>query len=79
MILDEFDNEVSSIINPRVSQGKDITNFPSTAVSFFSKALMKKFIEIYKPKKIAELSHSSGSWPIYLIRENGIDIAVYQS
>lgn len=79
MILDEFDNEVTSIINPKVSQSKNIDNFPTTAVSFFSKALMKKFIEIYKPKKIAELSHSSGSWPIYVIHEDGIDIAVYQS
>ena len=79
MILDEFDNELTSIINPEASQDKKIKNFPSCAVSFFSKALMKKFIEIYKPKKIAELSHSSGSCPIYVIHEDGIDIVVYQS
>jgi len=79
MILDEFDNEVTSIINPKISQKHNFDNFPTCAVSFFSKALMKKFIEIYKPKKIAELSHSSGSCPIYIIHDDGIDIAVYQS
>lgn len=78
MILDEFDNELSSVINP--TDLKPIINeFPSTAVSFFSKALMEKFIDLYNPKKIAELSHSSGSYPIYVINEDGINIAVYQS
>ena len=79
MILDEFDNEITSVINPSASIGNDIKNFPSTAVSFFSKALMEKFIELYNPKKIAELSHSSGCYPIYAINEDGVDIAVYQS
>ena len=79
MILDEFDNEVTSIINPSVSVGKTIKNFPTTAVSFFSKELMKKFIELYNPKEIAKLSHSSGTYRIYKITVDGIDIAVYQS
>lgn len=78
MILDEFDNEVISVINPKNSIGY-IKDFPCCAVSFFSKALMEKFVELYNPKKIAELSHSSGSWPIYKITEDGISIAVYQS
>lgn len=78
MILDEFDNELTSVINPE-SNHKPIKDFPRTAVSFFSKALMEKCIDLYHPKKIAELSHSSGNFPIYVINENGIDIAVYQS
>ena len=44
MILDEFDNEISSVINPIQSVGT-IKNFPKTAVSFFSKELFKKFLE----------------------------------
>lgn len=79
MILDEFDNEITSVINPSASVKCNLQNFPCTAVSFFSKALMEKFIELYEPKKIAELSHSSGAFPIYLINEDGINIAVYQS
>jgi uridine phosphorylase len=79
MILDEFDNEVTSIINPNQSIDSEIKNFPCTAVSFFSKALMDKFIELYNPKIVAELSHSSGCYPIYKITEDGVDIAVYQS
>ncbi len=79
MILDEFDNELTSVINPSASIGKVIKNFPQTAVAFYSKALMEKFIELYHPKKIAELSHSSGSFPIYKITEDGVDIAVYRS
>lgn len=79
MILDEFDNEIMSVINPSASVSKNIKNFPTTAVAFFSKELMKKFIELYEPKKIAELSHSSGTFPIYQIKEDGISIAVYQS
>ena len=59
MILDEFDNELLSVINPSASIDKKIKNFPRTAVTFYSKELMEKFIELYKPKKIAELSHSS--------------------
>ena len=78
MILDEFDNELTSVINPDTNH-KPIKNFPNTAVSFFSKALMDKFIDLYHPKKIAELSHSSGNFPIYEIEEDGISIAVYQS
>ena len=58
---------------------KVIKNFPKTAVSFFSKELMKKFIDLYSPTKIAELSHSSGTFPIYRIKEDGVEIAVYQS
>ena len=79
MILDEFDNEITSIINPSASVGNKIKNFPSTAVSFFSKELMKKFIELYEPVKIAQLAHSSGTYSIYKISEDGVDIAVYQS
>lgn len=79
MILDEFDNEVSSVIDPSASVKNNIKNFPTTAVAFYSKALMEKFIELYHPKKIAELSHSSGTFPIYKISEDGIDIAVYRS
>lgn len=79
MILDEFDNEVTSIINPKISQSNSIKHFPTTAVSFFSKALMEKFIDLYHPKKIAELSHSSGTFPIYKIKEDGVEIAVYRS
>ncbi len=79
MILDEFDNELTSVINPDASVRKNIKNFPKTAVAFYSKALMEKFIELYHPKKIAELSHSSGSFPIYKITEDGVDIAVYRS
>jgi len=55
MILDEFDNEITSVINPSESIKKCIKNFPSTAVAFYSKALMEKFIDLYHPKKIAEL------------------------
>lgn len=79
MILDEFDNEIISVINPSASVSKTIKNFPSTAVAFFSKALMEKFIDLYNPKKIAELSHSSGTFPIYVINEGGVEIAVYRS
>ena len=79
MILDEFDHEVSSVVNPDASLKTNIKDFPSTAICFYSKALTQKFVEIYHPKKIAELSHSSGSFPIYKITEDGIDIAVYRS
>ncbi|MBQ7880369.1 MAG: nucleoside phosphorylase [Clostridia bacterium] len=79
MILDEFDNEVLSVINPSASVNNTIKNFPQTAVTFYSQALMEKFVDLYHPKKIAELSHSSGIFPIYLINENGVDIAVYRS
>ena len=78
MIL-EFDNEPYAVVEPKSSIKKNIKNFPTTAVSFFSKALMHKFIDLYHPKKIAELSHSSGTYPIYVINEDGINIAVYQS
>ena len=79
MILDEFDNETTAIVTPVASIKNSIKNFPSTAVAFYSKALMEKFIELYSPKKIAELSHSSGTFPIYKITEDGVDIAVYRS
>ena len=79
MILDECDNEVISVINPSASVCSTIKNFPETAVAFYSKALTEKFIELYNPVKIAELSHSSGSFPIYKINEDGVDIAVYRS
>ena len=55
MILDEFDNEITSVINPSESIKKCIKNFPSTAVAFYSKALMEKFIENFLEQALTQV------------------------
>lgn len=78
MILDKFNNEMQSVINP-TDISKTIKNFPKTCVAFYSKTLMTKFVDLYNPKKIAELSHSTGISPIYKVKVGKVNIAVYQS
>ena len=79
MILEEFDESRSAIINPE-NIHKPIANMPKTCVSFFSKSLMNLVLENYKPEIITnEISNATTVFPVYKITINGTDLAIFQS
>ena len=78
MILQEFDKNKDAVINPGMFN-KKIENFPTTAVSFFSRNVMEEFVKLYSPKEIAMIDGETTRYPIYEIELNGCKLAVYQS
>ena len=64
MLLEEFDENRNAILNPDVFQ-KKIENMPKTCVSFFSKKIMKHFVETYNPKVIGQISNDTMAFLVY--------------
>ncbi len=78
MLLEELDEEKDAIINPSTFYSK-IEGFPKTAVSFFSKSIMKEIVETYNPEIIAELSNATMTFYVYKLVIDGVPLALYQS
>ncbi len=78
MILKEFDENKEAVINPSMFN-KKIKDFPSTAVSFFSRNVMEEFVRKYFPKEIGAIDGETKRYPIYEIDYKGCKLAVYQS
>ena len=78
MILEEFDEEKRAIINPDSYENK-VSNFPKIGITCFSQKLMDKYIEALNGKKIAEVRNANGATPVYKIRYNDTDIALFTS
>lgn len=78
MILQEFDKNKDAVINPNMFN-KKIEGFPTTAVSFFSHAVMEEFVRQFNPKEIASIDDATLRYPIYEIEFKGCKLAVYQS
>ena len=78
MLLEELDENKKAIFNPDTFVKKK-EGFPKTAVSIFSKSLIKDIVETYKPDIIGEIENATAVFPVYKININGVDLAVYQS
>ena len=78
MILEEFDENKTAIINPDSYETK-IPNFPKIGITCFSKKLMDRIVEVFKGEKIAEVRNANGETPVYKIRYEGNDIALFTS
>ena len=78
MILEEFDEAKNAIINPDSYENK-VPNFPKIGITCFSQKLMDKYIEAFNGEKIAAVKNANGSTPVYKIRYNDTDIALFTS
>ncbi len=78
MILEEFDETKNAIINPDGYENK-VPNFPKIGITCFSQKLMDKYIEAFNGEKIAAVKNANGSTPVYKIRYNDTDIALFTS
>lgn len=78
MLLEEFDNCKSAVINPDMFHEKK-KDFPKTCLSFFSKSIIEVLETNFKLEKIASISNATKEFPVYKLNVNGTDIAIYQS
>lgn len=78
MILEQFDECKTSTFNPE-QVNSIISDFPKIGITCFSKNLMDRYVEIFNGKKISEISNANGKIPIYKIKYNGIEIALFMS
>ena len=78
MLLEEFDNCKTAIINPEHFHQK-LEEMPKTCVSFFSKTIINHIAKNYNVEKIAKISNATAEFPVYKLNYKGVDIAIYQS
>lgn len=77
-VLNEFDENKDSILNPNESE-KYIEGFPKIGVTCWSQKLMNKLIEHFDTEEIALSKNGNSKLPIYKINYNGKDIAIFLS
>ncbi len=58
---------------------KRIENLPKTCLSFFSKKLLRHFVEKYNPEIVGELNNSVMDSPVYKVNFEGEDVLVVQA
>ena len=78
MILNEHYTEVDGALMPQEFY-QTLKKFPKTAVTFFSKKLLKLFVKKYECEKIAELENETMVFPIYKTKVKNCNLIVYQS
>ncbi len=79
MLLEEFDKTKTAVLNPEHFHSK-VKDMPKTCVLFFSKSVMKIFLDKYKPELISEkIENATAMFPVYKVNVKGIDLAVYLS
>lgn len=70
MVLTEFDENKTAVINPDMIF-KKIDDFPETVVSVFSYLLFDAIVKFFDGVKIAETNDVDGVWPIYEVFYKG--------
>lgn len=70
MLLEEFDDEMDSVINPDMVTDK-IENFPEVTVSCFSKKLFNSVLNCFDAKKITDIHSAVSLNPVYEINYKG--------
>lgn len=78
MILNEFDESKSAVINPDMVVEK-IENFPDVTISCFSQRLFENLLSFFEPKLIGNVHSAVGLNPIYEVEYKGERFAFYQS
>ena len=75
MILEEFDQNATAILNPQDFSPK-IKGFPKTAVGFFSKDIMSEVVQKYNAKIIYQIENANAFYPVYEVAFEDAKIAV---
>ncbi len=78
MLLKEHYGEQEGIFSPSEFHTK-LENFPNTAITFFSKKLLKIFLKKHQAVQIAVLENEAMVFPIYKVRHKNRNLAVFQS
>lgn len=78
MILEDFDESLTSTFDPNEVENV-IPNFPKIGITCFSKKLMDKYAETFNGEEIAQISNANGKTPVYKIKYNNLEIALFMS
>ena len=78
MILEEYDNNKKAIFNPENLVSK-IDDLPEIGITCFSKKLLDRFVETFNGEKIAEIKNANGRVPVYKIKYQNMELALYMS
>ena len=78
MLLEEFDKNKKAVFNPDTYSSK-VDGCPELCVSFFSKLVMQEFVRLFNPEIMGHVENATAKFPVYKIKYNGSEIAVYQS
>ena len=78
MLLKEFDQNKTAVINPRFKM-EDYPNFPKITISVFSDVLFKQVLDLFEHEVIEITQSCNGINPIYRINYKGVDFAYYHS
>ncbi|HCW54199.1 MAG TPA: phosphorylase [Clostridium sp.] len=78
MKLTEFDSNKKAVINAEDVVNK-IEGCPETIVTCFSKKIINKAVEIYKPEVIGFVHNANGDIPFYKLNINGKRIGLIMS
>ena len=77
MLLTQFDENKSAIINPGVGM-EMVENFPETVVSIFSHQLFQTILDFLGGNQIAESHDVDGIWPVYEVTYKGKRFGFYK-
>ena len=78
MLLEDFDEAIESTFDPNEVENV-IPNFPKIGITCFSKKLINRFVEILGGEVIAEIKNANGREPIYKIKYENNEIALFMS
>lgn len=78
MILEEFDEAINSTFDPYEVENV-IEGFPSVGVTCFSEKLLNQLVEKFHGEQIGLNSNANGKLPIYKIKYEGHEIALFLS
>ena len=78
MLLEEFDETRSAVINPDYAHPR-LPGFPETMVSVFSHHLFSALAEFLGGRIIAETHDVDGIWPVYEVTYGGKRFAFYKA
>ena len=78
MILNDFDENKTSTFDPHEVENV-VPGFPKIGITCFSKKLLDRYVEIFNGDVIAEIRNANGRVPIYKIKYDDIDIALFMS
>lgn len=78
MILEEYDDTKTAVINPDMVVEK-IENFPAVTVSCFSHQLFHAVLSLFEPRLIANVNSAVGLNPVYEVEYQGEKFAFFQS
>lgn len=78
MILEEFDETVNSTFDPYEVESV-VEGFPKVGVTCFSRKLFDQLVKKFKGEEIALSSNGNGKEPIYKIKYEGHELALFMS